>query len=140
MTPRGARRGLTQQATVEPDAQPELCFHTGPRLEGGTRDGGVAVRGPRRRWWVVRCLVVPAPVPAVPPVPVPVSVVMATPVVAVVVVISVMPVAVCAGHAAGEDLRYLHVVSSLGGETGFLRPHGRYRSSFSKGYQQVVDK
>lgn len=70
------------------------------------------------------CLVVPAPIPAVPPVPVPVSVVMATPVVAVVVVISVMPVAVCAGHAAGEDLRYLHVVSSLGGETGFLRPMG----------------
>lgn len=97
------------------------------RLQGETRDGGAAVRVLRRRSGLVRCLVVPAPVPAtIPAVPVPVSAVMlvATPVVAVVVVVSVMVVAVSAGDAAGEDLRYLHAVSSPGGWDGLVCPMG----------------
>jgi hypothetical protein len=43
----GAMRTLPPDRRA--DGQPELCFHAGPRLEGGTRDGGAAVRVPRRR-------------------------------------------------------------------------------------------
>ena len=101
------------------------CASMLPRLEGGTRGGGAAVRVPRRRCGLVRCLVVPAAVPTVvPAVPVPVSAVMlvvATPVVVVVVIISPV-VVVRAAHAAGKDLEYLHAAPPYVPGTALLRP------------------
>ena len=59
-------------------------------------------------------------------------VLVATPLVAVVVMIS-PAVAVSVGHAAGEDVGYLHAVSSLVGWDGLLRPMG----GIALGYRKV---